>query len=115
MLLVVAGFAGWRLIHRSLTLSKSMRRSEVLSPALGVVLIVVLGLVLGAVQLLPFMKLPAIASARRGDAAAGSGLGLSCTPADHVLHTELLWQPDPPDADGCVQWTGDLRGHERPG
>ncbi len=56
VLLVVAGFAGWRLIHRSLTLSKSMRRSEVLSPALGVVLIVVLGLVLGAVQLLPFYE-----------------------------------------------------------
>ncbi len=56
VLLVVVGFAGWRLIHGSLTSPKSLWRSEVLPPTLGIALIVSLGLVLGAVQLLPFYE-----------------------------------------------------------
>ncbi len=55
-LLVVVAFAGYRLLYRLATLPKSEWRGEVLSPALGVALLVVLGLGLGAVQLLPLYE-----------------------------------------------------------
>jgi O-antigen/teichoic acid export membrane protein len=53
VLLVVAGYAGWRLLHSLATHPRALWRTEVVSPALGVMLIVVLGMALGAVQLLP--------------------------------------------------------------
>lgn len=56
VLLVMAGYAGWRLLHRLLTLERTSWRAEVLTPALGLVLMVGLGLALGAVQLMPFYE-----------------------------------------------------------
>lgn len=56
VLLVVAGFAAWRLVYQLLTRPRSEWRSEVLSPALGILLMTALGLGLGAVQLVPFYE-----------------------------------------------------------
>ncbi len=56
VLLVSAAFAGWRLLHRLLTTPRTVWRAEVLSPAFGVLLIMGLGLVLGAVQLIPLYE-----------------------------------------------------------
>ena len=56
VLLVLAAFAGWRLLHGLLTAPRTAWRADVLSPAVGVVLMVGLGLVLGGVQLLPFYE-----------------------------------------------------------
>jgi O-antigen/teichoic acid export membrane protein len=56
-LLVTGAFAAWRLAHAALTRQRSEWRAELLSPALGVALLFVLGLSLGAVQFVPFYEL----------------------------------------------------------
>jgi O-antigen/teichoic acid export membrane protein len=56
VLLVLAAFSAWRLSHALITNPRVAWRAEVVSPAFGVVLIVVLGLMLGAVQLLPIYE-----------------------------------------------------------
>ncbi len=56
VVLVAAGFAAWRLLYQLLTHPKGTWRAEVLSPAVGIVLILGIGLSLGAVQLLPFYE-----------------------------------------------------------
>ncbi|MCD6285201.1 MAG: oligosaccharide flippase family protein, partial [Anaerolineae bacterium] len=56
VVLVTAGFAAWRLLTQLVTHPKGAWRTEVLSPAVGVVLILGIGLGLGAVQLLPFYE-----------------------------------------------------------
>lgn len=56
VLLVVAGYAAWRLVHAMATQPRALWRAEVISPALGVALLVVLGMALGAVQLLPLFE-----------------------------------------------------------
>ena len=48
VLLVMAAYAGWRLLIRALLQPRRRWRSELLSPALGLVLMVGLGLMLGA-------------------------------------------------------------------
>jgi O-antigen/teichoic acid export membrane protein len=53
VLLVVSGYAAWRLVYCMVTHPRTAWRGEVVSPALGIILIVGLGLALGAVQLLP--------------------------------------------------------------
>ncbi|HOT91265.1 MAG TPA: flippase [Anaerolineae bacterium] len=55
-LLVMAMFGAWRLIHTALTHPHTAWRTEVLSPALGLLLMVGLGLALGALQLLPLYE-----------------------------------------------------------
>ena len=55
-LLVMGGFALWRLAHRLWRAPRSEWRAEVVRPAAGLVLMVALGLALGAVQLLPFYE-----------------------------------------------------------
>ncbi|HQE93442.1 MAG TPA: oligosaccharide flippase family protein [Anaerolineae bacterium] len=56
VLLVMAMFAAWQLIHTALTHPRATWRAEVLNPALGLLLMVGLGLALGAVQLLPLYE-----------------------------------------------------------
>ncbi len=56
-LLVMGGFAVWRLGQRWLMLPKSARKAEVLTPAWGAALLVALGLGLGAVQLMPLYEI----------------------------------------------------------
>ncbi len=56
VLLVTAGYAGWRILYRLLTLPRATWRAEVLSPALGIGVLLCLGLALGAVQLIPFYE-----------------------------------------------------------
>ncbi|HNT78825.1 MAG TPA: hypothetical protein PKH77_27790, partial [Anaerolineae bacterium] len=55
-LLVMGMFAAWRLAHTALTQPRATWRSDVLSPAIGLLLMVGLGLTLGAVQLLPLYE-----------------------------------------------------------
>ncbi|MGC9349232.1 MAG: hypothetical protein ACP5JG_13910, partial [Anaerolineae bacterium] len=55
-LLVMGGFTGWRLCYQLLTLPRGQWRAEVLGPALGLMLLVLLGLGLGAAQLIPFYE-----------------------------------------------------------
>lgn len=54
--LVTCSFAAWRLLYQLLTHPKGAWRAEVLSPTVGIVLILGIGLSLGAVQLLPFYE-----------------------------------------------------------
>lgn len=55
-LLVLAAFVAYRLLYRLATLPKAAWRAEVLVPALGVALMVTLGLGLGAAQYLPLYE-----------------------------------------------------------
>lgn len=55
-LLVMGAFGLWRLLHTALTRPRRRWRAEVLSPALGLALMVTLGLALGTVQLLPLYE-----------------------------------------------------------
>lgn len=55
-LLVVSAFAAWRLTYRALTLPRDQWKAEVVSPALGVAMIIGLGLGLSAVQYLPLYE-----------------------------------------------------------
>ncbi len=55
-LLVTGAFAAWRLLHTALSRPRAEWRAEVLSPALGLALMVALGLGLGAVQFLPMVE-----------------------------------------------------------
>ncbi len=57
VLLVTGGFAAWRLLYLLLTLPRSTWREVVLGPAVGLIAMVVLGLALGAVQLLPLYEI----------------------------------------------------------
>ncbi len=54
--LVMGAFALWRLLHTLWTESRQQWRYDVLSPAIGLLLMVVLGLGLGAVQILPLYE-----------------------------------------------------------
>ena len=54
--LITAGFAAWRLLYQLFTHPKGAWRTEVLSPTVGIVLILGIGLGLGAVQLIPFYE-----------------------------------------------------------
>ena len=56
-LLVVGTFAAWRLLQGILTMSREKWRRELLSPALGLVLMLGLGLALGAVQFIPLYEI----------------------------------------------------------
>jgi O-antigen/teichoic acid export membrane protein len=67
VLLVMGAYAGWRLLVRASTRPLRLWRSEVLSPALGCVLMVGLGLMLGASQWIPFYEI-ARGSFRQGGA-----------------------------------------------
>jgi O-antigen/teichoic acid export membrane protein len=55
-LLVTGAYAAWRLLHTALTRPRPEWRAELLSPALGLLLMVALGLGLGAVQFLPMVE-----------------------------------------------------------
>ncbi|MFN2110818.1 MAG: hypothetical protein ACK2UI_14270, partial [Anaerolineae bacterium] len=55
-LLVMGLFGAWRLAHTALTHPRTMWRAEVLSPALGLLLMAGLGLALGAIQLMPLYE-----------------------------------------------------------
>ena len=55
-LLVLAAFAAWRLCYTALTTPRAQWRAEVLSPAAGLLLMVALGLGLGAVQYIPLYE-----------------------------------------------------------
>jgi hypothetical protein len=55
-LLVVSAFAAWRLTYQALTLPRDQWKAEVVSPALGVAMIIGLGLGLSAVQYLPLYE-----------------------------------------------------------
>ncbi len=55
-LLVTAAFGGWRLLYLAINHPRSQWQAEVLSPAIGLILLFTLGLCLGAVQLLPFYE-----------------------------------------------------------
>jgi len=55
-LLVLAAFAVWRLSYTALTTPRAQWRAEVLSPAAGLLLMMVLGLGLGAVQFIPLYE-----------------------------------------------------------
>lgn len=55
-LLVMGAFAAWRLAHNALTQPRAHWKAEVLSPALGLLLMVGLGLGMGAVQMLPLYE-----------------------------------------------------------
>ncbi len=74
VLLVMAAYAGWRLVVRAFTHTRREWRAEVLSPALGLLLMVGLGLALGAVQWIPFYEV-ARASFRQGGASLPEVLG----------------------------------------
>lgn len=74
VLLVLGGFAGWRLLALLLTRPRSDWRRDVVSPALGIVLMLGLGLVLGAVQLVPLFEV-AQSSFREGGASLAEVLG----------------------------------------
>lgn len=74
VLLVMAAYAGWRLLIRALTHTTRLWRAEVLSPALGLLLMVGLGLALGAVQWIPFYEV-AQGSFRQGGASLSEVLG----------------------------------------
>lgn len=65
VLIVIVAFAAWRLAHRMVTHPRTVWQSEILSPALGMVLIIGLGLALGAAQLIPFYEV-AESSFRQG-------------------------------------------------
>jgi len=56
VVLVTAGYAAWRLVLQLVTHPRDAWRREVVGPAAGVVLTVVLGLGLGGVQLIPFYE-----------------------------------------------------------
>ncbi|MGC9394475.1 MAG: oligosaccharide flippase family protein [Anaerolineae bacterium] len=55
-LLVMGLFGTWRLAHTALTHPRTTWRAEVLSPAFGLLLMVGLGLALGAIQLIPLYE-----------------------------------------------------------
>ncbi len=55
-LLVMGAFAAWRLVHTALITPRERWAAEVGSPALGLLLMVALGLGLGAVQLIPLYE-----------------------------------------------------------
>lgn len=55
-LLVMGAFAAWRLLHTALVTPRERWLAEVGSPALGLLLLVALGLGLGAVQLIPLYE-----------------------------------------------------------
>ncbi len=55
-LLVMGLFSAWRLAHTALTRPRATWRAEVLSPALGLLLMAGLGLALGAIQLIPLYE-----------------------------------------------------------
>ena len=55
-LLVMGLFSAWRLAHTALTHPRTVWRAEVLSPALGLLLMAGLGLALGAIQLIPLYE-----------------------------------------------------------
>lgn len=55
-LLVMGLFSVWRLAHTALTRPRATWRAEVLSPALGLLLMVGLGLALGGIQLIPLYE-----------------------------------------------------------
>ncbi len=55
-LLVMGLFSAWRLAHTALTHPRATWRAEVLSPALGLLLMAGLGLALGAIQLIPLYE-----------------------------------------------------------
>jgi O-antigen/teichoic acid export membrane protein len=74
ILLVMGSYAGWRLLIRALTQPKRRWRTEVLSPALGLMLMVGLGLALGAAQWIPFYEV-ARTSFRQGGASLSEVLG----------------------------------------
>ena len=74
VLLVMGAYAGWRLLIRALAEGRHQWRAEVLSPALGLLLMVGLGLALGAVQWLPFYEV-AQTSFRQGGASLSEVLG----------------------------------------
>ncbi|MGC9358609.1 MAG: hypothetical protein ACP5GX_12110, partial [Anaerolineae bacterium] len=59
-LLVMGAFGAWRLVHKALRTPRPLWRSEILSPALGLLLMVALGLGLGAVQLIPFYEIASL-------------------------------------------------------
>jgi len=73
-LLVMGLFGAWRLAHTALTHPRAMWRAEVLSPALGLLLMVGLGLALGAVQLIPLYEVVQ-GSFRQGAVSLGDVLG----------------------------------------
>ena len=55
-LLVMGIFSAWRLVHTALTNPRETWRAEVLSPALGLLLMAGLGLAMGAIQLIPLYE-----------------------------------------------------------
>ena len=55
-LLVMGAYAAWRLAHTLWALPKTRWRQDVLSPAVGLLLMVALGLGLGAVQIVPLYE-----------------------------------------------------------
>ncbi len=55
-LLVMGAFAAWRLLHTAALTPRALWKTEVLSPAVGLLLMVALGLGLGAVQYLPMFE-----------------------------------------------------------
>ena len=56
-LLVMAGFSVWRIIYKFLTLPRELWKTEIISPALGIALMITLGLSLGAVQYFPLYEI----------------------------------------------------------
>ncbi len=74
VLLVMAMFSAWRLAHTALTHPRAAWRAEVLSPALGLLLMVGLGLMLGAIQLLPLYEVVS-SSFRQGSVTLAEVLG----------------------------------------
>ncbi|MBN1260470.1 MAG: oligosaccharide flippase family protein [Anaerolineae bacterium] len=73
-LVVMAAFAAWRLLYRLFTLPREHHRVEILSPAAGLLAMVVLGLGLGAGQLVPLYEV-AQTSFRQGSATLQDVLG----------------------------------------
>lgn len=73
-LLVLAAYVAYRLVYRLATLPRAEWRAEVFSPALGVLLMVTLGLGLGAVQYLPLYEVVR-ASFRQGAVSLQEVLG----------------------------------------
>ncbi len=55
-LLVSGSFGGWRLLYTAIHHPRNEWRTEVLSPVVGLILLLTLGLCLGAVQLLPLYE-----------------------------------------------------------
>ncbi len=55
-LLVMGLFSAWRFAHTAITRPRATWRAEVLSPALGLLLMAGLGLALGAIQLIPLYE-----------------------------------------------------------